>query len=92
MIPLSAFTVFLGCVSALAAPASQPVTSLSDALVSKVKTNMKQIATHSWEIGTALEALTEFEWPSLSVFGGSLPPPVKLHSGEAADVIQWATQ
>ncbi|KAI0638264.1 Six-hairpin glycosidase [Trametes polyzona] len=65
---------------------------MSEATIAKVKSNMRQIATHSWEIGTALEALTELEWPSLSVFGGSLPPPVKLPSGTAADVIQWATK
>ncbi len=30
--------------------------------------------THSWEIGTALEALTELDWPVLSAFHGSTPP------------------
>lgn len=46
----------------------------------------------SWEIGTAMEALTELEWPELSVFGGSLPPPVKLDPHTASDIISWTTK
>ena len=42
----------------------------------------------SWEIGTLAEALTEFEWPWLSMFApGSIPPPAHLRKGEAADVL-----
>ncbi|KAI0352875.1 Six-hairpin glycosidase [Trametes cingulata] len=92
MVNSAVFTVLLGCTAAYAAPASQSVTSLGDATIAKVKANLLQIATHSWEIGTALETLTELEWPSLSVFGGSLPPPSKLSSGTAKDVTDWATR
>ncbi|KAH9846959.1 Six-hairpin glycosidase [Lenzites betulinus] len=65
---------------------------MSEETIKLVKRNLLQIATHSWEIGTALEALTELEWRSLSVFGGSLPPPVQLPKDVGADVINWATQ
>ncbi|CDO68725.1 hypothetical protein BN946_scf184652.g52 [Trametes cinnabarina] len=91
MIHRSALILLAGCAAVFAAPTNTAV-SISDATISKVKSNMLQISTHSWEIGTALEALTELEWPSLSVFGGSLPPPVKLPSGTASDVIKWATK
>ncbi|KAI9000936.1 Six-hairpin glycosidase [Trametes punicea] len=92
MVHRSLLPFLLGCASAFAAPLSGVPTSISNSTISKVKANMLQIATHSWEIGTAMEALTELEWSSLSVFGGPLPPPVKLPSGTASDVIQWATQ
>lgn len=47
---------------------------------------------HSWEIGTELEALTELEWPSLSVFQRTaFPPPAHLTHGEAADVLNITT-
>jgi hypothetical protein len=47
--------------------------------------------THSWEIGTLAEALTEFEWPSLAVFApGSIPPPPNLGEDKAADVLSIA--
>ncbi|KAH9943362.1 Six-hairpin glycosidase [Epithele typhae] len=65
-------------------------TGLDDAMIAKVKANLRVIATHSWEIGTELETLTELEWPSLAVFEGTLPPPTTLKSGEAADVIDYA--
>jgi hypothetical protein len=49
------------------------------------------VLTHSWEIGTLAEALTEYEWPELSVFApGSIPPPKYLKKGEAADVLSIA--
>ncbi|KAI0832503.1 Six-hairpin glycosidase [Trametes gibbosa] len=92
MIHCAPLSILLGCAVAYAAPASQAVTSMGEAKIAKVKSNLLQIATHSWEIGTAMEALTELEWPSLSVFGGSLPPPVKLSTGTGTDVINWATQ
>jgi hypothetical protein len=44
--------------------------------------------THSWEIGTLAEALTEHEWSWLGVFApGSIPPPSSLGEDEAADVL-----
>ncbi|KAI0650661.1 Six-hairpin glycosidase [Trametes meyenii] len=92
MVGRAALVVLAGCAAVLAAPATVSVTPFSNAVISRVKSNMVKLATHSWEIGTALEALTELEWPSLSVFGGSLPPPVKLTSGTGADVTEWATK
>jgi hypothetical protein len=45
----------------------------------------------SWEIGTLAEALTEYEWPWLSVFApGSIPPPAQLREGDATDVLSIA--
>ena len=46
---------------------------------------------HSWELGTLAEALTEYEWPHLSVFAPrSIPPPAHLRKGEAKDVLSIA--
>ncbi|OBZ76113.1 Unsaturated rhamnogalacturonyl hydrolase YesR [Grifola frondosa] len=61
--------------------------------VIKVRANLLQIATHSWEIGTALESLTELEWLSLSVFSNTFPPPTHLGLlNNATDVRSIATQ
>ncbi|KAL1944224.1 hypothetical protein VTO73DRAFT_3409 [Trametes versicolor] len=90
MVQYAVLTALLGCVAVYAAPTT--VTSFSNAAITKVKSNLLQIATHSWEIGTAMEALTELEWPELSVFGGSLPPPVKLDPHTASDIISWTTK
>ncbi|TCD67698.1 hypothetical protein EIP91_012064 [Steccherinum ochraceum] len=47
-----------------------------DATIAKVKANMMNISTHSWELGAEAQALTELEVPSLSVFSNNrLPPP-----------------
>lgn len=52
----------------------------NDATIAKVEANMLQIATHSWELGTAAEALTELLAPSLSVFRSTaFPPPASLN-------------
>ncbi|KAI0299736.1 Six-hairpin glycosidase [Multifurca ochricompacta] len=57
----------------------------------QVRANAINISTHSWEIGTLAEALTEYEWPTLGVFAcGSIPPPGKLREGQAADVLSIA--
>lgn len=48
-------------------------------------------ATHSWELGTLAEALTEFEWGKLGVFAPhSIPPPARLALGQGADVLSIA--
>jgi hypothetical protein len=46
----------------------------------------------SWELGTAAEALTELEWPALSVFQSTaFPPPSQLNASlNASDVLQIA--
>jgi hypothetical protein len=47
--------------------------------------------THSWEIGTLAEALTEYEWYTRSVFADYTPyPPPALIQNEAADVLSIA--
>lgn len=51
--------------------------------VEKVKQQAVALATHSWEYGTAAEALLEFENPEISVFGSS---PFPIPSIPPADV------
>ncbi|KAJ3829051.1 Six-hairpin glycosidase [Lentinula raphanica] len=65
----------------------------SDDVIQQVRTNLIAIASQSWELGTAAEALTELEWPSLSVFNASsIPPPHVLDSSDdASDVLKIAT-
>ncbi|KAJ4358429.1 uncharacterized protein N0V89_003012 [Didymosphaeria variabile] len=41
---------------------------LTDEVIAKVATRAKELAAHSWEFGTAAEALLELENPELSVF------------------------
>jgi len=55
--------------------------------LSLVRENAIKISTHSWELGTLAEALTELEWPQLGVFApGSIPPPAHLENGVGEDV------
>ncbi|KAI0253056.1 Six-hairpin glycosidase-like protein [Lactifluus subvellereus] len=64
---------------------------LSAEKLSLVRANAINISTHSWEIGTLAEALTEFEWPWLGVFApGSIPPPSGLEDDQAMDVLRIA--
>lgn len=66
---------------------------MSSERISLVRANMLNISDKSWEIGAAVEALTELEWPSLGVFGGRVPPPSKLNkTNNAEDVIAIAGQ
>ncbi|TFY81789.1 hypothetical protein EWM64_g2222 [Hericium alpestre] len=59
--------------------------------IALVKKNAQTISTHSWELGTLAEALTELESPRLSVFSAhSIPPPAHLKPGEASDVLNLA--
>lgn len=53
--------------------------------VQKVKDQMVILATHSWEYGTASEALLELDTPSLSVFGDR-PFPVPDNPSSSAMV------
>ncbi|KAI5477419.1 Glycosyl hydrolase, family 88 [Pseudohyphozyma bogoriensis] len=56
---------------------------LSQAKVNLVKQQLNQTATLSWEIGTHMEALLEYDLPSLSVYAaGSLPFPSTPHAYE----------
>ncbi|KAH9175157.1 Six-hairpin glycosidase-like protein [Lactarius sanguifluus] len=64
---------------------------LSPQKLSLIRANAINISTHSWELGTLSEALTEFEWPRLGVFSSrSIPPPARLAHGQAADVLSIA--
>nr|VWP01221.1 Cytochrome P450 monooxygenase CYP52X1 [Ganoderma boninense] len=65
--------IFVACSTILAHPIESGQ-GFDAATLSKVKANLENIATHSWEIGTALEAVTELDWPTLSVFHGTVPP------------------
>ncbi|KAI0289496.1 Six-hairpin glycosidase [Russula brevipes] len=58
-----------------------------------VRQNAITISSHSWELGTLAEALTELESPQLSVFAlGSIPPPPHLGKGQARDVLSISEQ
>jgi len=67
-------------------------TGLDNATVSQVRANLLQVASTSWELGTAAEALTELSWPALSVFRSTaFPPPTQLNASlNASDVLQIA--
>ncbi|KIM83914.1 hypothetical protein PILCRDRAFT_68878 [Piloderma croceum F 1598] len=67
---------------------------LDDATVSQVRANLLQVASASWELGTAAEALTELSWPALSVFRSTaFPPPTQLNASlNASDVLQIASE
>jgi len=68
-----------------------PPPLLDSQTLSLVRENAINISTHSWEIGTLAEALTELEWPRLAVFApGSIPPPTHLRKSTAADVLSIA--
>ncbi|KAI0260515.1 Six-hairpin glycosidase-like protein [Gloeopeniophorella convolvens] len=72
-------------------PAPALPAPLSASIMRLVRANAVNISTHSWEIGTLAEALTELEWGSLSVFApGAVPPPARLARGEAEDVLEIA--
>lgn len=43
--------------------------------VQKVRQQMINLAAHSWEWGTAAQALLELDSPALSVFGNPFPVP-----------------
>jgi len=61
--------------------ASAGLQGLRNETVHLVKDNMLQISTHSWELGTAAQALTETFTPGLSVFESSaFPPPSELNT------------
>ena len=49
---------------------------------------------HSWELGTAAQALTEISWPELSVYSRTaFPPPARLNGKDfPVDVINIASE
>jgi hypothetical protein len=59
--------------------------------LAKARIGLIQSATHSWELGTATEALLEQEWKDLSVYNpGVFPLPDTLSGGYAGDVLDIA--
>jgi len=74
------------------APVPRVLPSLNRTLLYLVRDNAVNISTHSWEIGTLAEALTEAEWPTLAPFlPGTIFPPIPLPWWEGAyDVLQIA--
>ncbi|EKM59355.1 uncharacterized protein PHACADRAFT_249789 [Phanerochaete carnosa HHB-10118-sp] len=74
---VSTLCLLLAACFASSLPVAQ--VNFDDATIAKVEADMLQIATHSWELGTAAEALTELLAPSLSVFRSTaFPPPSSL--------------
>ncbi|KAK7695457.1 hypothetical protein QCA50_000093 [Cerrena zonata] len=72
-------TLLSGFASAASVIPSFPGLSVNK--LNLVEANMAKIATHSWELGTLAETLTELKAPSLSVFSPfDLPPPRHLDS------------
>ncbi|PIL32528.1 hypothetical protein GSI_05231 [Ganoderma sinense ZZ0214-1] len=70
--PLPGIFLFASLSCSLLASAQQ----LSDDQLALVKARLAQGATHSWEIGTRAQALTEYDTPSYSVLNSTgLPPP-----------------
>ncbi|QRV81016.1 cell wall glycoside hydrolase YteR [Ceratobasidium sp. AG-Ba] len=60
-----------------------PLQLLSSSQLLAVETRMLELSKGSWELGTATQSLLEFEYSSLSVFGGSaVPPPSRLEKGQ----------
>lgn len=55
---------------------------LSASVVAKLEARMRQTSTRSWEVGTALQALTELHYPERSVFGQS-PFPILTNTSAA---------
>ncbi|KAL4241438.1 hypothetical protein ABKN59_000388 [Abortiporus biennis] len=90
------FSLGLAFLASLSYAAAAPTTQLgfSNTTIADVKANLLQIATHSWELGTAAEALTELETPTLSVFSSKFPPPSNLAASvvsSAVDVLSIAS-
>lgn len=76
--------LFPTLVATSAVPRAFP--GLNTTLLRLVRDNAVNSSTHSWEIGTLAEALTEAEWPRLSVFlSGSVLPPFSLPWWENAN-------
>ncbi|KAJ3906046.1 Six-hairpin glycosidase [Lentinula edodes] len=65
---------------------------LDSSVIEQVRSNLIAIASQSWELGTAAEALTELDWPALSVFNASAfpPPHVLASANNASDVLKIA--
>ncbi|KDQ21094.1 hypothetical protein BOTBODRAFT_62116 [Botryobasidium botryosum FD-172 SS1] len=73
--------------------AQQPGPGPTPNQVAQVSDVLQQIASQSWELGTETEALLEYDWPALSVFGSSaIPPPFQLNSTLNASNVFAITQ
>ncbi|KAI0082602.1 Six-hairpin glycosidase [Panus rudis PR-1116 ss-1] len=60
--------------------------------LTKVRSNLMQVANHSWELGTEAETLLELDAPSFSVFSRSLrqPPTRTVANSSVSNVISLA--
>jgi rhamnogalacturonyl hydrolase YesR len=82
--------VFLALASQFASAAFDNTLISSDVLT-KARSGLLSSSTHSWELGTASEALLELENKDLTVFNPDVfPLPDTLPDGYAADVINIA--
>ncbi|TBU36627.1 glycosyl hydrolase family 88-domain-containing protein [Dichomitus squalens] len=76
--------------SILALAASVPLAhaqQLTSDDLANVKARLAQGATHSWEIGTRAQALTEFDSPSYSVLNDSSLPPLQGSAPSSLDEV-----
>ncbi|PVG04136.1 Six-hairpin glycosidase [Serendipita vermifera] len=72
------------CIGALAVSANNwNNVGLNDGTISKVRSKMLAIIGHSWEYGTATEALLELEESDLSVYGEKPFPPSRTLSANS---------
>lgn len=76
MLTHSLITLFFGALAVSA-------TGLNDTTVSKVRGRMLAIIAHSWEYGTATEALLELEEADVSVYGEKPFPPCRTVSADS---------
>lgn len=73
------FSLVLSISLASAATFPDPEQGFSNSSILKIRSNLLEIASASWELGTAAEALLELSWPGLSVFNATaFPPPGRL--------------
>ncbi|CUS07513.1 unnamed protein product [Tuber aestivum] len=73
---------------------TMPITSTAQGVnagydVQKVKSQMLRLATHSWEYGTAAQALLELDNPELSIFGAS---PFPIPGNPSGSALEYAKQ
>ncbi|KAI9449496.1 Six-hairpin glycosidase [Lactarius psammicola] len=81
-----AIALFPTLVAAAVVPRAFP--GLNTTLLRLVRDNAVNSSTQSWEIGTLAQALTEAEWPRLSVFMPGLgAPPFDVSSGLLVPVV-----
>ncbi|KIK65589.1 hypothetical protein GYMLUDRAFT_219758 [Collybiopsis luxurians FD-317 M1] len=88
MARLSALTLILSSTEAIASLHA----GFNSSVIGQVRSNLITVASQSWELGTAAEALTELDWPALSIFNASAfpPPTIPDSSNNASEVLKIA--